>query len=70
MDTFLAFPQEVVDVSALFQFFGGFSPFIASWLVAKTGNPLAPAWYLIASSAIGIVAILMIAETKDVALAD
>jgi hypothetical protein len=35
-----------------------------------TGDPLATAWYLIASSAIGVVAILMIAETKNLALTD
>jgi MFS family permease len=50
--------------------FGGTTQFVVAWLIHATGNPLAPAWYLIASSAIGIVAILMIAETKDVALAD
>jgi MFS family permease len=50
--------------------FGGTTQFVVAWLIHATGDPLAPAWYLIASSAIGIVAILMIAETKDVALAD
>jgi MFS family permease len=50
--------------------FGGTTQFVVAWLIHATGNPLAPAWYLIASSAIGIVAILMIAETKDVVLAD
>jgi MFS family permease len=50
--------------------FGGTTQFVVAWLIHATGNPLAPAWYLIASSAIGIVAILMIVETKDVALAD
>jgi len=50
--------------------FGGTTQFVVAWLIHATGNPLAPAWYLIASSAIGIVAILMIAETKDEALAD
>jgi MHS family proline/betaine transporter-like MFS transporter len=32
--------------------FGGFSPFVATWLVHATGNNLAPAWYLIAITAI------------------
>ena len=50
--------------------FGGTTQFVVTWLIHATGDPLAPAWYLIASSAIGVVAILMIAETKDVALAD
>jgi MFS family permease len=50
--------------------FGGTTQLVVTWLIHATGDPLAPAWYLIASSAIGIVAILMIAETKDVPLAD
>ncbi len=50
--------------------FGGTTQLVVTWLIHATGDPLAPAWYLIASSAIGVVAILMIAETKDVALAD
>jgi MFS family permease len=50
--------------------FGGTTQFVVTWLIHATGDPLAPAWYLIASSAIGVVAILMIAETRDVALAD
>jgi MFS family permease len=50
--------------------FGGTTQVVVTWLIHFTGNPLAPAWYLIGTSAIGIAAILMIAETKDVALAD
>ena len=50
--------------------FGGTTQFVVTWLIHVTGNPLSPAWYLIGSSAIGIVAILMVAETRDVALAD
>jgi MFS family permease len=50
--------------------FGGTTQLVVTWLIHVTGDPLAPAWYLIASSAIGVVAILMIAETKDMALAD
>jgi MFS family permease len=50
--------------------FGGTTQFVVAWLIHATGDPLAPAWYLIGTSAIGIVAILMIAETKNVVLAD
>jgi MFS transporter, MHS family, proline/betaine transporter len=32
--------------------FGGFSPLIVTWLIAVTGNPMMPAWYL--TAAIGI----------------
>jgi MHS family proline/betaine transporter-like MFS transporter len=32
--------------------FGGFAPFIATWAIAATGNPLAPAWYVTAATAL------------------
>lgn len=50
--------------------FGGTTQVVVTWLIHATGNPLSPAWYLIGTSATGIVAILMVAETKDAALAD
>jgi MFS family permease len=50
--------------------FGGTTQVVVAWLIHATGNPLSPAWYLIGTSAIGIAAILMVAETRDVALAD
>ncbi|PKI14503.1 MFS transporter [Staphylococcus shinii] len=40
--------------------FGGTTPFVASSLVAATGNPLAPAYYLIIISIIGIVIISLL----------
>ncbi len=50
--------------------FGGTTQVVVAWLIHATGDPLSPAWYLIGTSAIGVVAILMIAETKDATLAD
>jgi hypothetical protein len=49
-------------------FFGGFSPFIASWLVAKTGNPLAPAWYVAAACAISLVPVIWLKDRTGEAL--
>ncbi|CAH2803026.1 MAG: Uncharacterized MFS-type transporter [uncultured Caballeronia sp.] len=43
-------------------FFDGFSPFIASWLVAKTGNPLALAWYVAAACAISLVPVIWLKD--------
>jgi MHS family proline/betaine transporter-like MFS transporter len=37
--------------------FGGFAPFIATWLIARTGHALAPAWYVIAATALSAVMI-------------
>lgn len=35
--------------------FGGFSPFISTWLVNATGNKLAPAWYLLAMTLVSLI---------------
>jgi len=42
--------------------FGGFAPFIVTWLVQKTGNPAAPAWYVMLGSAIGVTAIVFMRD--------
>jgi len=46
--------------------FGGSTQLIVTWLIAATGNPLSPAWYVIVSSVIGLVAVILMKETKDV----
>ncbi len=43
--------------------FGGFAPFIATWLIKVTGSNLAPAYYLIAAAVITFVVVLRIKET-------
>jgi len=43
--------------------FGGFAPFIATWLIKVTGNPLAPAFYVIAAAVITFVILTRIRET-------
>jgi MHS family proline/betaine transporter-like MFS transporter len=43
--------------------FGGFAPFIATWLVHATGSPYAPAVYLIAAAAITGAVVLRTRET-------
>jgi MHS family proline/betaine transporter-like MFS transporter len=48
--------------------FGGTTPFIATYLVSATGNSLAPAFYLMATAAAGIVAILLSEESARVPL--
>lgn len=42
--------------------FGGFAPFIAVWLIAKTGNPLAPGYYVVFAAVVSLVALLTIKE--------
>src|SRR6266567_1270599 len=43
--------------------FGGFAPFIATWLIGVTGSNLAPAYYLIAAATITFLVVLRIRET-------
>jgi metabolite-proton symporter len=43
--------------------FGGFAPFIATWLIRETGNPLAPAFYVIAAAVVTFVILTRIRET-------
>jgi len=38
-------------------FFGGFAPFILTWLINVTGSKLAPSFYMMAAAAIGLLAL-------------
>jgi MHS family proline/betaine transporter-like MFS transporter len=38
--------------------FGGFAPFIVAWLIARTGDPFAPAYYVMAGLALSLVAVI------------
>jgi len=46
--------------------FGGSTQFVAGWLTHATGNPLAPAWYMVAGTAVGLAAILLLPETAPI----
>ncbi|WP_194473201.1 MFS transporter [Bradyrhizobium sp. CCBAU 51753] len=43
--------------------FGGTAQPIVTWLIHLTGSALAPAWYMLVASAVGLCAMLMIPET-------
>ncbi len=43
--------------------FGGFAPFIATWLIHATGNPLSPSFYVIAASLATLVTMFWVKET-------
>jgi MFS family permease len=45
--------------------FGGFGPYIATWLVKTTGSPLSPAFYIVASALLSLAVILPLKETRD-----
>jgi MFS transporter, MHS family, proline/betaine transporter len=48
--------------------FGGFAPFISTWLVDVTGNPYAPAFYVMTGGALSAIAILSMKEYRNVPL--
>jgi MHS family proline/betaine transporter-like MFS transporter len=43
--------------------FGGFAPFIATWLIARTGNPSSHTLYVMAAAVISMLVILRLEET-------
>jgi MFS transporter, MHS family, proline/betaine transporter len=45
--------------------FGGFSPFLVTWLIHVTGNAMMPAWYLMAATAITLYALNRFPEDID-----
>jgi len=48
--------------------FGGFTPFIATWLIAHFGTPLAPIYYVVACAIAGGLSILWIPETARLSI--
>jgi len=47
--------------------FGGFAPFTATWLILKTGDPLSPSYYLMATAFLSIVALMVIERRSKAA---
>ncbi len=43
--------------------FGGFAPFIATWLIQQTGTPIAPTFYLVAAGLVSAATIASFRET-------
>jgi MFS transporter, MHS family, proline/betaine transporter len=43
--------------------FGGLSPLVATWLVERTGNEMAPAFLIMASAAVTLVTLFWFRET-------
>ncbi|KGT81769.1 citrate:proton symporter [Bradyrhizobium japonicum] len=46
--------------------FGGTAQLVVTWLLHVTGNPLAPAWYLLLAAIVGLVAMSLMPETAPV----
>ncbi len=60
------FPVETRAVGVAFSYsisvtiFGGFAPFVATWLIKQTGDSLSPSYYLMATALLSIIALLAI----------
>lgn len=46
--------------------FGGTTQFMIAWIIAKTGDPLAPAYYMMGGIAVGLIAMFLVRETAPV----
>lgn len=49
--------------------FGGFAPFIATWLIRATGSPMSPTWYVIAAAVVSFLVIASFRESAHMPLA-
>lgn len=64
------FPRErratalAVIYSVGVSLFGGTTQFLVTWLINYTGNPVAPAWYVVATSAVALLAAAFLPETN------
>jgi MFS family permease len=46
--------------------FGGTAQLVVTWLLHVSGNPLAPAWYLLLAAVVGLLAMILLPETAPV----
>jgi MHS family proline/betaine transporter-like MFS transporter len=44
--------------------FGGTAPYVATWLVDRTGSEIAPAYYVIAAAAVTLATLMTMRETS------
>jgi len=64
------FPVEVRAIGVSFGFsiavsiFGGLAPLIATWLIARTGNPLSPSYYLIFTALLSLAALIAVQRRR------
>jgi MHS family proline/betaine transporter-like MFS transporter len=60
------FPVQVRAIGVSFGFstavsiFGGLAPLVATWLIAQTGDPLSPSYYLIFTALLSLAALIVI----------
>jgi MFS transporter, MHS family, proline/betaine transporter len=64
------FPTPVRGIGVSLSFavavtiFGGFTPFVATWLIAVTGNSLSPSFYIMFTAALSIIALAFVRRRR------
>ncbi len=60
------FPKEIrttglsIAYGVAVTLFGGTAQIVVTWLLGTTGNPMSPAWYLIAANAVSLLALILL----------
>ena len=64
------FPTRIRGIGVSLSFavavtiFGGFTPFVATWLIAVTGNSLSPSFYIMFTAALSIIALAFVRRRR------
>jgi MHS family proline/betaine transporter-like MFS transporter len=64
------FPTRIRGIGVSLSFavavtiFGGFTPFVATWLIAVTGNSLSPSFYIMFTAALSIIALTFVRRRR------
>lgn len=68
--TRVRYTASAITYNVAYAVFGGTAPFLATWAISVTDDPLAPAYYLAVVSAVALGCILLLPETGHRSLAD
>jgi MHS family proline/betaine transporter-like MFS transporter len=63
--TRVRYTASALTYNVAFTIFGGTAPFMATFLISRTGNSLSPAFYLVAVSVLALVCALALPETAE-----
>ena len=64
------FPTHVRGIGVALSFsitvtvFGGFTPFVSTWLIAMTHNSLSPSFYIMFTAALSIIALVFVQRRR------
>lgn len=64
------FTGASISYNLAFTIFGGTAPLLATWLISWTGSTIAPAWYIVAVTALALVVLTGMPETRQRSMLD